>query len=41
MELVLDNPDKLVDWQQASWNMRGERTWGKYREKIRRLVMQN
>jgi glycosyltransferase involved in cell wall biosynthesis len=41
MESVLDNPDQLVDWQQASWNMRGERTWGKYREKIRRLVMRH
>jgi glycosyltransferase involved in cell wall biosynthesis len=38
MKLVINNPDRLVDWQQASWNMRGERTWSQYREKIRQLL---
>jgi len=39
MESVLDHPDRLVNWQAASWEMREERTWGRYREKIRQLVM--
>lgn len=40
MEAALDHPDQLRSWQEASWNMRAERTWGRYREKVRQLVAQ-
>jgi len=41
IESVLHNPDLLCNWQNASWDMRGERTWYRYREKVRQLAMQH
>jgi len=35
---VIDNPDRLASWQKASWEMRAERTWRRYREHVRKLV---
>lgn len=38
VEFVLQNPDVLVRWQQASIDMRSQYTWNRYREEIRALV---
>jgi glycosyltransferase involved in cell wall biosynthesis len=36
---VVANPTKLAGWQQASWEMRLERSWQRYRERVRALVL--
>jgi glycosyltransferase involved in cell wall biosynthesis len=38
MEFVLNHRDQMRNWQHASWELRRERTWSQYREKIRQLV---
>jgi glycosyltransferase involved in cell wall biosynthesis len=35
---VIDNPQRLAAWQQASWDMRADRTWQHHREQVRALV---
>jgi glycosyltransferase involved in cell wall biosynthesis len=40
-QAVLDlvaNPGQLLEWQDASWRMREERTWKRYRHAIRDLI---
>jgi hypothetical protein len=35
---VIANRDRLQQWQNESWRIREERTWRRYRERIRELV---
>ena len=35
---LLDDPSRLPEWQDASWWLRPERSWAKYRTEIRRLL---
>jgi glycosyltransferase involved in cell wall biosynthesis len=35
---VVDNPERLASWQQASWDMRLDCTWRRYREQARRVA---
>lgn len=37
IEAVLRDPARLTEWQQASWEMRGERSWEAYRQLLRSL----
>lgn len=36
---ILDDREMLARWQQASWHMRGERSWSVYRRAIRELII--
>ena len=38
VERVIANRSQVHAWQKASWEMRGERTWGCYRQRIRALA---
>lgn len=38
VERVIADPARLRAWQEGSWGMRGERTWGCYRQRIRALA---
>ena len=35
---VIGNPERLHDWQKASWEMRRDHTWQRYRENVRALI---
>jgi glycosyltransferase involved in cell wall biosynthesis len=37
IEAVLRDPAQLTEWQHASWEMRGERSWETYRQLLRSL----
>ena len=37
---VIRDRARLADWQEASWQMRGERSWRRYREQARSLAQQ-
>jgi glycosyltransferase involved in cell wall biosynthesis len=39
IETVLDDQTRLVEWQHASWEMRGERSWQSYRQRLRSLAI--
>lgn len=38
LHAVIGAPERLSEWQEASWEMRTERTWQRYRQQIRALV---
>ncbi len=38
VEAVCADPKRLSEWQEASWKMRSERSWGVYHNRIRELV---
>ena len=35
---IIADPERLTAWQEASWAMREERSWKRYREHIRDLI---
>lgn len=38
VSFVVDNRQKLREWQQASWALRNDWTWASYRKRIRSLI---
>lgn len=39
IEVVLGDPAKLIEWQHASWQMRGDRIWNVYHQRLQSLSM--
>lgn len=39
LRTVAGRPDMLQRWQEASWRMRGERSWAVYRQTVRSLIV--
>jgi len=37
---IINDRERLAEWQEASWRMRGERSWRLYRARIRKLIDQ-
>jgi glycosyltransferase involved in cell wall biosynthesis len=37
IDVVLNEPAKLVEWQRASWEMRSDRTWQRYHDRLKAL----